>query len=78
MNISTSIIKQEVPLVNPLDVPVGKVYSWGAKAVSYLRVEGGSVVLTGGFEFLPEGAQHFHPAAKVQVGKSNLTITYEG
>lgn len=78
MNISTNIKKQEIELVNPKDVPVGRVYSWGAKAVSYLRVADGSVCLSGPFEHLSLSAHHFHPASKVQIGKADLTITYEG
>lgn len=77
MNVSTSINKPQIELVNSADVPRGAVYSWGAKAISFLRVQGGNVRLSD-FAFIPEGHEPFHPASKVQVAKADLRLTYEG
>lgn len=80
MNVSTSVKKFEPVLMSPQDVPLGKVYSWGDKGISFLRVAGGSIRLSGEYNFLPESHDHFGACGpRVQLAlKSDLTITYEG
>lgn len=80
MNIHTKFDRPEPTLISAMDVPVGQVYSWGAKLNSYLRVNGGSVYLGGVYNFLPSSHSHFGPdGPRVQVAeRSNLTIEYEG
>lgn len=77
MNVSTTVVKPEPVLVDPLGLKPGTVYSWGVKAISYVRVLGGSVCLHS-WDFIPDSTQHFHPGAKVEVAaKADLTIKYE-
>jgi hypothetical protein len=80
MKLEVKSINAPVTLMKARDVPVGKVYSWGIRAVSYLRVQGGSVVLEHGqfgFNVLllkdPENTLHFDHMVEV----SNATLTAE-
>lgn len=82
MNVATTVKKHVPTLVSPIDVQLGQVYSWGEKAVSYLRVFGGSVCLSN-WDFISTTHPHFKegsgPSVKVEVAdKADLTITYEG
>lgn len=79
MNVSTTVDRYEPVLMNPRDVPEGKVYSWGEKVISYLRVRNGSICLTN-LQFLNTMHEHFSQAGpRVQVAdKADLTITYKG
>ena len=78
MNIAVSFKRPNPTLINPTSVPLGKVYSWGAKQSHYLRVAGGSVVL-GSWQFIPMDALHFGLAGpRVQVADTTeLAIGYE-
>lgn len=76
MNVQTTIDTPDIQLIQALDVPMGRVYSWGAKAISYLRVRGGSVCLHT-YDYVCEGHDHFK--TRVQIADSaDLKIKYEG
>lgn len=78
MDISTKRNTPEIKLVRPQDVPRGRVYAWGTRSVSYLRVGGGSICLSGSYEYLPLSHSHFLPGTQVEIGTANLCVTYEG
>jgi len=70
----------------PADLKPGTVYSWGGKISSYLRVTGGSIALSGSYNFISEtshnhfaklgGAGHTIPWVEVSTD-TTLTLNYE-
>lgn len=78
MNVSTTVDQYEPTLIKAVEVPRGKVYSWGDKVVSYLRVKDGSICLTN-WDFIPIIHPHFSmQGPRVQIAeKADLTIKYK-
>jgi hypothetical protein len=79
MNLHVDFNRVEKELHHPLEVQLGKVYSWGAMQVHYLRVDGGSVCLNT-WDFIPDTHEHFGksgPRVELAIA-NNLTLRYEG
>lgn len=80
MKVDVKILKQPKLLRWPGDLPPGTVYSWGARAVMYLRTQTGSVQLTGDYEVLTMQHPHFNRHTNqpfAEVADATLTATYE-
>ena len=79
MNIHVDFDRKTKEYLSTIAVPMGKVYSWGAMQVHYLRVDGGSVCLST-WDFIDEDHEHFGPTGpRVELAiANNLTLRYEG
>lgn len=81
MKVVLAQVKTEPKLHWPRDLKPGTVYTWGSKAYSYLRVDGGSVILGDQYAFLSQHTHdHFksHPEPFVEIAtEATLTLNYE-